>query len=74
MLKKKSLLLTFFAVLLLSSCSSKMKDMKQEFFTVTPEVPVEKNNLPVFPILIGLMIVLIGGIILVLKQKSMRAN
>ncbi len=48
MLKKKSLLLTFFAVLLLSSCSSKMKDMKQEFFTVTPEVlEVIGNDVPV---------------------------
>lgn len=38
MLKRFSLLLTFAAVLILSSCSSKMKEMRPEFFTVTPEV------------------------------------
>lgn len=38
MLKKVSSLLVFAAVLVLGSCSSKMKEMKPEFFTVTPEV------------------------------------
>lgn len=38
MLKRFSLLLTFAAVLILSSCSSKMKEMRPEFFTVTPEI------------------------------------
>ena len=37
MLKKMSLLLVMAAVML-SSCSSKMKSMKSEFFTVTPGV------------------------------------
>lgn len=36
------------AAILLSSCSSKMKEMKQEFFTVTPEVlEVAGNEIPV---------------------------
>lgn len=48
MLKKTSLLLTLLAVLVLSSCSSKMKEMKSEFFTVTPEVlEVIGNEVPV---------------------------
>ena len=38
MLKKISSLLMFAAVLMLGSCSSKMKEMKPEYFTVTPEV------------------------------------
>ena len=38
MLKKVSSLLMFAAVLVLGSCSSKMKEMKSEYFTVTPEV------------------------------------
>lgn len=38
MLKKFYLLLTFSAVLILGSCSSRMKEMKPEFFTVTPEI------------------------------------
>lgn len=38
MLKKIYLLLTFSAVLILGSCSSRMKEMKPEFFTVTPEI------------------------------------
>ena len=38
MLKKFSSLLMFAAVLMLGSCSSKMKEMKPEYFTVTPEV------------------------------------
>ena len=38
MLKKFSSLLMFVAVLMLGSCSSKMKEMKPEYFTVTPEV------------------------------------
>ena len=37
MLKKMSLLLVMAAVML-SSCSSKMKSLKSEFFTVTPGV------------------------------------
>lgn len=48
MSKNNSFLLTLLAVLLLSSCSSKMKDMKPEFFTVTPEVlEVIGNDVPV---------------------------
>ena len=48
MLKKFSLLLAFSAVLVLGSCSSNMKEMKQEFFTVTPEVlEVIGNEVPV---------------------------
>ncbi len=48
MMKKISLLLTLMAAILLSSCSSKMKEMKQEFFTVTPEVlEVAGNEIPV---------------------------
>ena len=48
MLKKVSLLLTLTAVLVLSSCSSKMKEMKPEFFTATPEVlEVIGNEVPV---------------------------
>lgn len=38
MLKKLSLLLVMAAVVVLSSCSSKMKSMKPEYFTVTPGV------------------------------------
>ena len=38
MLKKSYLLLTMAVMLLLSSCSSKMGEMKQEFFTVTPSI------------------------------------
>lgn len=38
MLKKSYLLLTMAVMLLLSSCSSKMGQMKQEFFTVTPSI------------------------------------
>ena len=48
MLKKVSLLFTLMTVLVLSSCSSKMKDMKPEFFTATPEVlEVIGNEVPV---------------------------
>ena len=48
MLKKVSLLLTLTAVVVLSSCSSKMKEMKPEFFTATPEVlEVIGNEVPV---------------------------
>ena len=48
MSRNKSLLLTLFAVLFLSSCSSNMKDMRPEFFTVTPEVlEVIGNDVPV---------------------------
>ena len=48
MLKRISSLLIFTAVLVLSSCSSKMKEMKPEFFTVTPEVlEVTGNEVPV---------------------------
>ena len=38
MLKKIYLLLTIAATVVLGSCSSKMGDMKQEFFTVTPSI------------------------------------
>lgn len=38
MLKKISLLLPLAALLSLGSCSSKMKEIKPEFFTVTPDV------------------------------------
>ena len=38
MLKKLSLLLVMAAVVMLGSCSSKMKSMKSEYFTVTPGV------------------------------------
>ena len=38
MLKKLSLLLVMAAVVVLGSCSSKMKSMKSEYFTVTPGV------------------------------------
>ena len=38
MLKKLSMLLAVAAVVMLGSCSSKMKSMKQEYFTVTPGV------------------------------------
>jgi hypothetical protein len=48
MFKKVSSLLIFAAVLVLGSCSSKMKEMKPEFFTVTPEVlEVTGNEVPV---------------------------
>ena len=48
MFKKVSSLLIFAAVLVLGSCSSKMKEMKPEFFTVTPEVlEVTSNEVPV---------------------------
>ena len=48
MLKKISSLLMFAAVLMLGSCSSKMKEMKSEYFTVTPEVlEVIGNEVPV---------------------------
>ena len=48
MFKKVSSLLIFSAVLVLGSCSSKMKEMKPEFFTVTPEVlEVTGNEVPV---------------------------
>ena len=48
MLKKFSSLLMFAAVLMLGSCSSKMKEMKSEYFTVTPEVlEVIGNEVPV---------------------------
>lgn len=48
MLKKISLLLAFSAALVLSSCSSRMKEMKPEFFTVTPEVlEVAGSEVPV---------------------------
>ncbi len=48
MLKKTSLLLSLLAVLALGSCSSKMKEMKPEFFTVTPEIlEVVGNEVPV---------------------------
>ena len=47
MLKKFSLLLVMAAVML-SSCSSKMKSMKSEFFTVTPGVlEVVGSEIPV---------------------------
>lgn len=38
MLKKLSLLLSLVAVLVLSSCSSKMKGLMSDYFTVTPQV------------------------------------
>ena len=48
MFKKVSSLLILAAVLVLGSCSSKMKEMKPEFFTVTPEVlEVTGNEVPV---------------------------
>lgn len=48
MLKRISLLLAFSAVLVLSSCNSKIKNIKPEFFTVTPEVlEVVGNEVPV---------------------------
>ena len=48
MLKKISMLLALSAVLVFGSCSSKMKEMKQEFFTVTPEIlEVVGNEVPV---------------------------
>lgn len=48
MLKKISSLLMFAAVLVLGSCSSKMKEMKSEYFTVTPEVlEVTGSEVPV---------------------------
>ncbi|MBO7271513.1 MAG: tetratricopeptide repeat protein [Bacteroidaceae bacterium] len=48
MFKKFSLFLAFSAILVLGSCSSKMKEMKPEFFTVTPEVlEVIGNEVPV---------------------------
>lgn len=48
MMKKVSLLLILSAVLVLGSCSSKMKEMRQDFFTVTPEVlEVTGNEVPV---------------------------
>ena len=48
MLKKISSLLMFAAVLMLGSCSSKMKEMKSEYFTVTPEIlEVIGNEVPV---------------------------
>lgn len=48
MLKIKSPLYILTAILLLSSCSSNMKEMKQDFFTVTPEVlEVIGNEVPV---------------------------
>ena len=48
MFKKVSSLLILAAILVLGSCSSKMKEMKPEFFTVTPEVlEVTGNEVPV---------------------------
>ena len=48
MFKKFSLLLALSAVLVLGSCGSKMKEMKPEFFTVTPEIlEVIGNEVPV---------------------------
>lgn len=48
MLKKISFLLALVAVVVLNSCSSKMKDIKPEFFTVTPNVlEVVGNEVPV---------------------------
>lgn len=38
MIKKISLLLSFVAVLLISSCSSKMQGLQSEYFKVTPQV------------------------------------
>ena len=48
MLKKTYLLLTVAVMLVLSSCSSKMGNLKQEFFTVTPSIlEVVGSEIPV---------------------------
>ena len=48
MLKRFYQLLTMAAILLLGSCSSKMSEMKQEFFTVTPSIlEVVGSEIPV---------------------------
>lgn len=48
MLKKINLLLALATVVILASCSSKMKEMKPEFFTVTPGVlEVVGSEIPV---------------------------
>lgn len=48
MLKKTYLLLTVAVMLILSSCSSKMGNLKQEFFTVTPSIlEVVGSEIPV---------------------------
>ena len=48
MLKKVSLLLSLVAVFMLSSCNSKMKEMAQDNFTVTPGVlEVVGSEIPV---------------------------
>lgn len=47
MLKKFSFLLSLLAVVLMSSCSSKMSGLKSEYFTVTPQVlEVVGGNVP----------------------------
>lgn len=48
MLKKVSFLLTVLSVMLLSSCSSKMKELQSNYFTVTPRVlEVTGTQIPV---------------------------
>ncbi|MBO5921502.1 MAG: hypothetical protein J6Q48_03855, partial [Bacteroidaceae bacterium] len=48
MLKKTSSLLTLLAILVLNSCSSRIKEMKPEFFTVTPKImEVTGTEIPV---------------------------